>query len=359
MRTILRTDANHNPDLKMIKMIRRSLLFASVLAFAAQDLPASYAAEVNVYSARKEALIRPVLDQFTEKTGIEVNLITGKAAQLHQRLVAEGRNSPADLFLTSDAGNLHRASEAGLFQQITSEFLFERIEPAYRDPAQRWFGLSLRARVVVYATDRVSVDDLSTYEDLSAAMWHDRFIVRSSSNVYNQSLIASMIAHNGLEETEKWAARLVENLARSPKGGDTDQIRAVAAGEADLALVNTYYYARLAASEKEEDREIINNTALFYPNQTGRGAHVNISGAGVLAHAVNTNEAIELLEYLVSDAGQRVFAELNHEIPVVSTVSTSSILENWGTFKKDTLSLSVLGENNAEAIRLADRAGWR
>lgn len=317
------------------------------------------AGEVNVYSGRKEALIKPLLERFTAETGIAVNLVTGKSDQLHQRLLAEGRNSPADMLITADAGNLHRAKMAGLLQAVDSALLRERIPARYRDPDGMWFGLSLRARVIIYAPDRVDPGALSSYEALADPRWKGRIAVRSSGNVYNQSLIASLIAAHGVEATETWARGLVANFARSPKGGDTDQIRAVAAGEADVAIANTYYYARLVASAKNGDKAVVKATRLFFPNQDGRGTHVNVSGAGVTAHAKNRDEAVRLLEFMASDEGQRLFAELNHEFPVRDDIARSAVVSAWGAFKADPLALSVLGENNAEALRLADRAGWR
>ena len=321
-------------------------------------VPDSRAGEVNVYSARKEALIKPLLDRFAEATGTTVNLVTGDAALLHERLAAEGRNSPADLFITADVGNLHRAKAAGLLRTVESAALEAAVPAAYRDPDGTWYGLSLRARVIVYAPDRVSVDELSTYEDLADPRWAGRLLVRSSSNVYNQSLIASLIAADGEAATEAWARGLVANMARNPKGGDTDQIRGVAAGEGDVALANTYYYGRLAGSDKPEERAVAAVTRLFFPNQDGRGAHVNISGAGVAAHAPNRQAALRLLEFLASHEGQRLFAELNHELPVDPSVPASGIVAAWGPFKADTAGLGRLGELNGAAIRLADRAGW-
>lgn len=338
---------------------RPLLVIGLFLAMAMSGSPASAADEVNVYSARKEALIKPLLDRFTAGTGITVNLVTGKAPQLHERLVIEGRNSPADVLITADAGNLHRAKEAGLLRSVTSETLESAIPPSYRDPDGQWWGFSLRARVIVYAPNRVDPAKLSTYEDLVSPEWHDRFLVRSSSNIYNQSLIASMLSIYGAEATEVWARGLVANMARNPKGGDTDQIRAVAAGEGDLALVNTYYYGRLLASNKEKDQAVIAETALFFPNQDGRGSHVNVSGGGVTAHAPNPDNAVKLLEFLAGADAQRLFAELNHEIPVRHGVPASAIVQSWGEFKMDDLPLSTLGEFNRAAIETADRAGWR
>ncbi len=317
------------------------------------------AAEVNVYSGRKEALIRPVLDRYTEHTGVKVNLVSGKAEQLRERLIVEGRNSPADVLITADVANLHRSMLAGLLRPIESKILSRRIPLTYRDPTKQWFGLSLRARVFVFSTDRVGRKELSTYENLAEPKWRGRIAVRSSSNVYNQSLIASMIATHGIASTENWGRGLVANFARSPQGGDTDQIRAVASGEADIAIVNSYYYGRLMGSSRKRDKGLVEKTALFFPNQDGRGTHVNISGAAVTASAKNLREAVGLLEFLSSSEGQHLFAELNHEFPVSNDVDRSPIVSSWGIFKADELKLALLGEYNGDAIRLADRVGWR
>ena len=335
------------------------IAISCVVSAAFAVAAAAPAAEVNVYSARKEALIAPILDAFSEETGVAVRLVTGNAGQLHERLLAEGRNSPADLFVTVDAGNLHRARQAGLLRPVRSDILDAAVPARWRDPDGFWFGLSLRARVLVYAVDRVSPDDLSTYEALADPIWSDRVLVRSSSNIYNQSLIASMIEARGTAATEEWARGLVANLARDPKGGDTDQIRAVAAGEGDVAIVNTYYYGGLAASADPADRAAADATRPFFPNQGGRGTHVNISGAGVCAHAPNAAEALALLEYLAGETAQAAFAALNHEIPVRAGAPSSDIVAGWGAFEMDDLPLAVLGERNREAIELADRAGWR
>ena len=338
-------------------MVRIPTLIAACAALAAAD--AARAAEVNVYSARKEALIRPLLDAFTADSGIEVRLVTGKAGQLHERLAAEGRNSPADVFLTVDAGNLHRAREASLLRPVRSAVLEQAVPARWRDPDGYWFGFSLRARVLVYAADRVAPGELSTYEALADPAWRGRILVRSSGNIYNQSLIASLIAANGAEATEAWARGLVANMARTPKGGDTDQIRAVAAGEGDVAIANTYYYGALAASDDPADRAVVAATGVFFPNRDGRGAHVNVSGAGICAHAPNAESALALLEYLAGPEAQEAFARLNHEFPVRAGVPLSGAAAAWGDVRMDDLPLAVLGARNREAIELADRAGWR
>lgn len=315
---------------------------------------------VNIYSARKEALIKPLLDKFTAKTGIETRLVTAEAGPLLERLRREGRNSPADLFITVDAGRLHQAKEAGVLQPVESAALEAVVPAQYRDPQGLWFGLSLRARPVMYARDRVDSEELSTYEALSDPKWRGRICIRSSSNIYNQSLVASMIAADGEAKTLEWLKGFVDNLARKPAGGDRDQIRAAAAGECDLAIANTYYFARMRAGEVgSADREASEKIAVFWPNQDGRGVHVNVSGAGVTSAAPNRDNAIRLLEFLVTDEAQAWYAEVNNEYPVKPGVPWSEAVREMGRFKADDLNLSVLGNNNALAVKLMDRAGWR
>jgi len=326
------------------------------LMFLQQPLTA---AEVNIYSARKEALIKPLLDQFTEETGIRVNLVTGKADTLLKRLEVEGRNTPADILLTVDVARLIRAKDKELFQQIDSDVLKEVIPEYYRDADNQWFGLSLRSRVIVYAPDRVRENELSSYADLANNKWRDRVCVRSSSNVYNQSLVAAMIANEGLEKTENWATGLVENFARPPKGGDRDQIKAVAAGVCDIALVNTYYLAGMLESSQKNEVTAASKIKLFWPDQDGRGTHMNVSGAGILKPAKNKKDAIQLLEFLVSDYAQQWYADSNHEYSINPEIESSSILKIWGDFKADNLNLGLLGKYNTDAVLLMDRVGWK
>ena len=334
--------------------INKSILVALVIF--SQGL---LAAEVNVYSARKEALIKPLLDRFTEETGIDVNIVTGKADTLIKRLEVEGRNSPADVLITVDVARLFRTKELGLFEPIDSDTLLQSVPPQYRDADKQWFGLSLRSRVIVYAPERVEAGELSSYEDLAEPKWQDRLCVRSSSNVYNQSLVASLITHDGAEATEAWAKGLVANFARNPKGGDRDQIKAVAAGVCDVALVNTYYLAGMLASDQSSEVEAASKVSLFWPNQSGRGAHMNVSGAGVLKYAPHKEAAVKLLEFLVNDEAQHWYAETNHEYPVKEGIAVSNTLANWGEFKADDLDLNQLGKHNTEAVLLMDRAGWK
>lgn len=330
-------------------------ILAASLHAAAQE----GGAEVNVYSARKEALIKPLFDSFTAATGIKVNLVTGKADALIKRLELEGPQTPADLLLTVDAGRLHRAKEKNLLQALHSERLEAAIPARYRDPQGFWFGLSLRARVIIYAKAAIDPARLSTYEDLADPKWKKQICVRSSTDIYNQSLVASLLAHHGQEETERWITGLVGNFARPPKGGDRDQIKAVAAGQCGVALVNTYYLAAMLDSDLAREREAAAQVALFWPNQAGRGAHVNISGAGVTRAAGNPASATRLLEYLAAPPAQEWYANANHEYPVRPGVPIGPVMRAWGDFKADPLALETLGLNNPAAVRSMDRAGWR
>ena len=315
---------------------------------------------VNVYSARKEALIKPLLDRFTAETGIQARLVTADAGALLERLRTEGRNSPADVFITVDAGRLHKAEEAGVLQPVKSAALEAAVPASYRDPRGLWFGLSLRARPIMYAPDRVASDELSTYEALADPKWRGRICIRSSSNIYNQSLVASMIAAHGEARTLEWLKGFVGNFARKPAGGDRDQISAAAAGECDVAIANTYYFARMRAGKiGSVERESAEKIAVFWPNQDGRGAHVNVSGAGVTKAAPNRDNAIRLLEFLVTDESQAWYAEVNNEYPVKPGVPWSETVREMGPFKADDLNLGVLGENNALAVKLMDQAGWQ
>jgi iron(III) transport system substrate-binding protein len=317
------------------------------------------AAEVNVYSARIEALIKPLLDQFTKESGITVNLLTADADQLVERVKNEGANSPGDVLITVDVGRLYRTAEADLFKPVKSAVLEKNIPAQYRDPDGKWFGLSLRSRVIFYAKDRVKPSDLSTYEDLADPKWKGKICIRSSSNVYNQSLLASMVAIHGEAKAEEWAKGIAANLARKPQGGDRDQIKAVAAGECDIAVANTYYYGGLMASKDASDQDAVKKVGLFFPNQNDRGAHVNVSGAGVLKHAKHVAEATKLIEFLSSDHAQHIYAETNIEYPVKPDVPWSGPLQGWGKFKADSLNVAALGTNQPAAIKIFDRVGWR
>jgi iron(III) transport system substrate-binding protein len=314
---------------------------------------------VNLYSSRHYQTDERLYQGFTEATGIAVNRVDGKGDALMARLESEGQNSPADIFITVDAGNLWRAQQAGLFQPIESAVLAERVPEHLRHPQGYWFGFSTRARVIVYNKDMVDPAEIDSYEDLADPKWKGKVCIRSSDNIYNQSLLASLIEHDGEAAAEAWAKGVVANFARDPQGGDTDQILAVAAGECGLALANTYYYVRLMQSEDAAEKTAVEKTGVIFPNQNGRGTHVNVSGAGVLAHAPHKEAAIKFLEYLASDAAQAYFADGNNEYPVVDGVPGNPALERLGTFKADPVNVSVYGEHQPAAQRVFDRAGWK
>lgn len=315
---------------------------------------------LNVYSSRHYDSDKELYDGFTAATGVPVNLIEADADQLIERIESEGENSPADVLLTVDAGRLWRAQEEGILQAVSSPVLDQMIPANLRDPERYWFGFSQRIRVFAYARDRVDPASLSTYEALSDAMWNDKILVRSSSNVYNQSLVGALMEANGLDATQEWAEGLVENFARTPQGGDTDQIKAVAAGEGDIAITNHYYYLRLLNSADEAEREVAEQTALFVPNQGEgqRGVHANISGGAVARYAPHPQAAVAFLEYLTTDVAQEIFAKGNYEIPVVPGIARDPSLEVLGTFAVDPINASVFGANNQLALLLMLRAGW-
>lgn len=315
-------------------------------------------AQINIYSHRHYDSDKILFKKFTDQTGIKINVIKGSADQLIERLISEGGNSPADILLTVDAGRLHRAKVAGILQPIESKILSENIPPSMRDEDGYWFGLTVRARVLVYSKKRVTPDQLSTYEDLANRKWRGKIAVRSSSNIYNQSLMASIIASNGSRKALSWAKSIRKNMARAPRGSDRDQARAVAAGLADVAIMNTYYLGILANSPDAKDREVFKKVSVFFPNQNDRGTHINISGAGITKSSKNKKDAIKFLEFLSGSDSQKTFGSVNYEYPIKIEANQSELLNSWGPFKYDKLNLSVLGANNAEAVKLFDKAGW-
>lgn len=319
----------------------------------------AYAAEeVNLYSSRHYGNDQELFDLFTEKTGIVVNRIEGNGPALLERLKAEGEASPADVFMTVDAGMFWRAEEEGIFQPVRSTYLEERVPEHLRDPEGRWFGFSKRARVI-YA-DAAALDALpATYEALADPAYRGKVCIRSSSNIYNLSLMASIIAADGEEAAGAWADGVVANMGRPPQGGDTDQIKAVGAGECALAVGNTYYFVRLLTSDDADQRAMAERLTVIFPNQEGRGTHVNVSGAGVVRGAEHYENAVKLLEFLASDEAQDHFANGNNEYPVVPGVAANAAVVALGTFKEDLLNVSVLGELQPEAQVLMDRAGWK
>lgn len=329
---------------------------ASLLAIA---VPATAAEVVNVYSARHYDTDDTLYQKFQAKTGIQVKVIEGGSDQLLERLKREGKRSPADLFITVDAGRLNKAEDQGIFQRVDSKRLESRVPAHLRHPDGLWFGLTQRVRVILASKERVKPGEITTYEDLAAPKWRKRILIRSSSNVYNQSLVGSLIERHGEAKAFAWCRSLVSNMARRPQGGDRDQIRAVAAGEGDVAVANHYYYARLLTSDKPADRKAAQSVRLIFPNQNGRGAHVNISGAGLVKTAPNKANAIRFLEFLVSDEAQTVFAAGNNEYPVVKGVEPPAVLKQFGEFKADAVPAYKFGKHNRKAIRMMTRARWR
>ena len=340
-----------------------SSLLRLCAAVAVACVPVAAAAQENVlnlYSARHYQTDEALYADFTKATGIRINRIEASDDQLLERLKSEGANSPADVLLIVDAARLARAQELGLFQPVRSKTLDERIPAQFRDPGGEWFAFSNRARVIVYNKALATPADLATYASLADPRFKGKVCTRSGSHPYNLSLVAATIAHEGEAKAEAWAKGVVANLARKPQGGDTDQIKAVAAGECAAAISNSYYYARLLRSTKPEDREVVEKTGVVWPSLAGHGTHLNVSGAAVLRHAPHRENAVRFLEYLASDSAQRYFAAGNNEWPVVPSVKVANpALARMGTFKADPLPIAALGRNSAAAQRLVDRAGWR
>ena len=341
----------------MIKNLNKyNFLLASLLILIAST---PIRAQINLYTHRHYDSDKILFEKFTKETGIKINVIKGSADQLIQRMISEGKNSPADILLTVDAGRLHRAKEAGVLQSINSKTINKNVPSEMRDPDGFWYGLTVRARVIVYAKDRINSNELSTYEDLANAKWKGKIAIRSSGNIYNQSLMASLIEANGSRRALRWAMGIRKNMARAPRGNDRDQVRAVAAGLADIAVVNTYYLGILANSKEKKDRDVFNKVSVFFPNQNNRGTHINISGAGIAKYSKNKSDAIKFIEFLTSAEAQETFGKVNYEYPLFIENNKSDLLKSWGTFKADKQNLSILGIRNSEAVKLFDRADWK
>jgi iron(III) transport system substrate-binding protein len=342
-------------------MQKITLIFLATLVLLAcgnSESPAAKSPELVIYSSRIEQLIKPIFDDFTRETGIIIRYVTDEAGPLLARLKAEGENSPADMLITVDAGNLWHAAEMGILQPIQSEILTQNIPPALRDEQGRWYGVSIRARTMVYATDRVKPDDLAGYEDLASPEWSGRLCLRTSKKVYNQSLVASMIVALGAQKAEQVVNGWVSNLAVAPFANDNKVVEAIHAGQCDVGLVNTYYLARMLLDKPDLP------IGLFWANQNGegaagRGVHVNISGAGITKASKHKENAQRLLEWLSGPAAQYDFANLNQEYPVNDKTAPAELIEQWGSFRGDTMPLSEVGRLQGDAIRLMDRAGYR
>ena len=333
----------------------RSTTTAIVLMTVA--LPAFAEGEVNLYSSRHYDTDERLYSDFTEQTGITINRIEGDADELAARMQAEGANSPADVLITVDTSRLKRAKDMGLLQPIDSETLEARIPANLQDADNMWFGFSQRARIIFYNVETVG-NPPKTYLDLADPAYKNQVCIRSSSNTYNQTLLAAMVTHEGKEAATKWAQGVVDNMARAPQGGDTDQLRGIVSGECDIAVSNTYYFARAIRTEVDGVSASIGKIGHVFPDQDGNGAHMNLSGAGVAAHAPNKDNAVKFLEYLASDQAQQYFSAGNDEYPAVQGVTLAASVEQLGTFKADEVNLSEVAENLPTAQKIFDAVGW-
>ena len=364
-----RIENDHSTFLRQIKYhMKVQLLFAglfisifslSCTGGADERNEAATNGEVNVYTHRHYDTDQKLFKAFEDSTGIKVRVVSAGADELIQRMKLEGLDSPADVLITVDAGRLHRAKEEGLLQRVESDILQQFIPNSFKDTDNYWFGLTYRARILAYSPDRVSPDEILDYESLAGEHLKGRVLVRSSSNVYNQSLAASMLAYLGEEEFERWTNLLVENFARNPKGSDRDQIKAIASGEGDVALVNSYYVGKMLNSPNEREVEAARAVKVMFPNQENRGTHVNVSGAGVAKGAPNRENAVKFIEFLVSEEAQKEFAAANYEYPVREGVEFADLIQSWGSFKRDSINLSQLGSFNNKAVIIMDKAGWK
>ena len=336
-------------------MLRTKHSFAGLIALLIGVSPLSAGADVNVYSYRQPFLIDPVFDAFTAETGIKVNTVFAKDG-LVERLKNEGRNSPADILLTTDSGPLYQAVDTGLTQPLGNETLEANIPLEYRDPDGNWFGLSSRARLIVASKDRVEAGSITSYEDLAKPAFENQICTRSGKHTYNVALSASMIAHHGLEGASEWLSGVKKNLARKPQGNDRAQVKAIKEGECDIAIINSYYMGKMLSDP--DQIAWAESVTVIFPNQDDRGTHMNISGASLTTGAPNKDHAVKLLEFMSSDTAQSIYAETNYEYPVKAGVAWSELVQSWGEFKGDTLSLAEIAKYRADAVKLADKVGY-
>ena len=334
-------------------MISRLLLIAALLAIVIPQHTRAADSDIVVYSARKEHLIKPLFDTYTKKTGVRIKYITGNEGALLERLKAEGKNTPADMLITVDAGNLWQAAREGVLQPVKSAALEAAIPEKLRDPSGHWFGLSVRARTLVYNTERIRPAELSSYEDLADGKWHKKLVLRTSKKVYNQSLVASLIAEHGADQAGIIVQGWVDNLAAQPFSNDTKALEAVALGLGQVTIVNTYYFGRLM--KKKPGLRL----AIFWPNQKTGGVHMNISGAGITKYADNRDGALQLLEWLAGKEAQSQFAALNMEYPANPAIAPDSFVAAWGTFQGSPINVATYGALQADAIKLMDKAGYK
>ena len=342
-------------------MRRITFIISALLILASCTNGKNPSNEVNLYSQRHYTVDEKQYEAFEQQTGIKVNVIKANADELIERLKNEGSNSPADLFISVDAGKLQKASELGLLQKISNSKINSNISDDLKDVNGFWVPITYRARILVYSKDRVSAQQLSTYSSLTDEKWKNKILVRSSSNAYNQALLSSIVANKGVENATNWASSLVENFARDPKGNDRDQVKAIAAGQGDIAIVNSYYIGLLLSSEKEEELKAGKSVGVFFPNQAEgeSGTHINISGIGLAKNSPNKENALKLIEFLTDEPAQRRYVNTSFEYPVNPNVKPSDIVSNWGGFKRDTLDLNQLGVFRKKAIEIFDTSAWK
>ena len=339
--------------IKILKIIKNFivLFFLFILSFSAFSKN-----EINLYSARQEVLMRPLIDEFENNTNIKVNIISAKANQLINRIIKEGEYTNADILLTSDVARLIAANKKKLLTKANSKELEKLVPDLYRDKNYKWIGLSLRARFFVYNKENVNKYDLKGYFNLSSPQWKNKILVRSSNNVYNQSLVAAMILNYGEEKVKTFLKNFVGNFARSPSGGDRDQIRAVLAGEGDIALVNSYYFLKMKA---KDDTNKYKSLEIHFPKDEKMLTHVNISGAAIIKYTKNYDNALKFLEFMVSDKAQSIYANINYEYPIRSNTNINNFMSKYNNYEKDKLKLELVGKVNKKAMLLMDKAGWR
>lgn len=330
-----------------------------VLSCKSENKTSDEAEELTVYTHRHYESDQDLFKQFEKETNIKLNIVNASADELIQKMSLEGEQSPADVLITVDAGRLYRAKSQNLLQPISSQLVDSIVPTHLKDEDGQWVGLTKRARVIAYSKEEVDPTKLSTYEELTSEQWQEDILVRSSSNIYNQSLLASIIANNDKAFAEKWAQGVVDNMARAPKGNDRDQVKAVANNEGQLAIVNTYYIGKLLNSEDENEVKAGESVTIFFPNQETTGTHINVSGIGVAKYSPNKENAIKFIEFLLKEEAQNIFAGSNYEYPVNPNVEPTGILKEWGDFKEDKLSLNELGKNNKEAVIIFDKVGWK
>ena len=342
--------------------MKRVIIFIStILVLSSCDNTAKESNEINLYSQRHYKVDEKQYEAFEKETGIKVNVVKANADELIERLKNEGKNSPADLFITVDAGKLQKAKDLDLLQKISSPIINQNVDSDLRDVNGYWIPITYRARIIVYSKERVNVGELSTYANLTNEKWRNKVLVRSSSNAYNQALLSSIVANRGEDAATSWASELVKNFARDPKGNDRDQVKAITAGQGDLAIVNSYYIGLLLSSENVEEIKAGNSVGVFFPNQgeDETGSHINVSGIGLTKNAPNKENAIKLMEFLTSESAQKTYTNTSYEYPANPNVDPNEIVKKWGSFKKDNLDLNQLGVFRNKAIEIFDKSGWK